>query len=264
MNKEGGVKVTEEKYVEAMKGIKISPEAKQRILTKSIQTNQKQIQEKGTYIMGIKKRVVVVAVAAAMLFSATALAASGIFSSWVGSTSGKANYTSLPSIEQSVKDVGYAPVLIEQFENGYVFSQGQVVENSLTTDSKNSAIEFKSFMFRYVKDGNMVLFSQRQHDPAIQESGTLISSNSGYDFYFTGYTNKVVPTDYELTEDDKHAEACGELVFTYGSDDVSICEVKGLTWTTGDLAFTLTQIDGELSADDMVQMAQYIIAQNEK
>ena len=218
--------MNENKYIEAMKCIEISPETKHRILAKSIKTKQS---NRRYIVMSKKKVVLVAAVAATMILSISAFAASGIISSWFSSSSRNPDYATLPTVEQTVKDVGYAPVLIEKF---------------------------KSFKFEYTKGGDVVILSQ------MPQNGALISSENENDIYFTSYTNKVVPEDYELTEEDKNAEQNGELIFSYGSNEVIISEVKSVSWSVGDLHFNLMQIDGNLSADDLTEMANYILSQN--
>ena len=248
----------ENKYIEAMKCVEISPETKQRILTESIKTKQ----NKESYIMMSKKKIGFIAVAATMILGITAFATSGIISSWYSSSSSTPDYKTLPTIEQSIKDVGYAPILIEEFDNGYIFEDGRIVKNVLTDANNNSAEEFKTFNFHYTKAGDVVILSQGKYNSEMPQSGTLISSESGHNIYFTGYTNKVVPANYKMTEDDKKAEQTGELIFSYGSDEVSISEINSVSWIANDIHFNLMQIDGKLSTDNLVEMANYVISQN--
>ena len=250
--------MNENTYIEAMKSIEISPETKRRILTDSIKLTQ----NKERHIIMSKKKFGLIAIAATMILGITAFAASGAISSWFSSSSDKPDFNTLPTAAQSIKDVGYAPILIERFDNGYVFDNGIVINNEFKDEDNHSVEQFKSFNFTYAKDGDAVIFAQRKYTSEIPPSGTLISSENGNDIYFSAYTNKIVPVDYELTEEDKKAEENGELVFSYGSDEVSISEVMGVSWNTEDMYFQLLQIDGNLSAGDLVEMANYIIAQN--
>ena len=57
---------------------------------------------------------------------------------WTGSSASRADYTSLPTVEQVTKDIGYRPVLIDAFENGYCFKTGNIIKNSFNNRSKNS------------------------------------------------------------------------------------------------------------------------------
>ena len=249
--------MNKDKYIEAMKSIEISPETKRRILTKSIKSKQ----NKERYTMISKKKFGLIAVAATMILGATAFAASGIISSWFSSSSSIPDYNTLPTAAQTINDVGYTPILIEKFDNGYTFDSGHIVENVFEDDSNNSVESFKSFYFQYTKNRDVVTLSQAKYNSEISQDGTLVSSKNGNNIYFSAYTNKIVPPNYELTEEDKIAEQNGELVFSYGSDEISVSEIVAVFWNTDDMYFQLLQIDGNLSADDLVEMADYIISQ---
>ena len=69
--------------------------------------------------MRSKKKILPLLIAATLTIGATAVAATGKISMWTGSSASRADYTSLPTSEQITKDVGYRPVLIDTFENGY-------------------------------------------------------------------------------------------------------------------------------------------------
>jgi len=250
--------MNENKYIEAMNGVELSPEAKCRILIKAVKTKQ----NKENYIMILKKKAILIVAAVAMILGITAFAASGIISTWYMSSSSKPDYKTLPTIEQAVKDVGYAPILIEGFDNGYSFDGGYIINNNLSDDNNKSVEKFKSFSFQYKKGSDTVMLYQGKYNSEMPESGDLVSSENGVDIYFTGYTNKIVPPDYKFTEEDKKAEENGELVFSYGSDKVIISEVNSVSWSAGDMHFNLIQIDGKLSTDVLVQMANYIVSQN--
>jgi len=250
--------MNENQYMKAMECIEISPETKYRILTKSMQAKQ----NKERYSMMSKKKIGLIAVTAAMILGITVFATRGIISNWYSSSSSGPDYNALPTAEQAINDASYAPILIESFGNGYVFEDGRVVENELNDEQNNSIEQFKSFDFSYEKDGDVVTLSQGKYHSEMPQGGTLISSENGTDIYFMGYTNKIVPPNYKLTEEDKKAEQNGELVFSYGSDNVMISEINAISWNVDDMHFNLMQIDGKLSIDALVQMANDIISQN--
>lgn len=58
-----------------------------------------------------------------------------------------------------------------------------------------------------------------------------------------------------MTDEDKAAEKNGELVFSYGSDEVRISTVSTVRWQKGDMHFSLMQIDGNLTEDEMLDTA---------
>ena len=87
----------------------------------------------------------------------------------------------------------------------------------------------------------------------------MVATVDGVDVYYHSYTNKVVPPDYKLTEEDKKAEESGELVFSYGSSEVEIIEVQSVSWKKDGIYYQLLQIDGNLTADELTEMASEVI-----
>ena len=86
--------------------------------------------------MRSKKKILPLLIAATLTIGATAVAATGKISMWTGSSASRADYTSLPTAEQVTKNIGYRPVLIDTFENGYCFKDGNIVKNSFKDDNE--------------------------------------------------------------------------------------------------------------------------------
>ena len=215
--------------------------------------------EKESYIMKSKKKIALIAVAATLVMGITVFAASGIISQWFSSSSSIPDYKTLPTAEQVVKDIGYEAVIIDEFANGYKFDNGSVVDNVLTDDNGKAVEKFKSVTFRYLKDNDEVLFSQDKVNSQVETSGEVVATVDDVDVYYYSYTNKLVPPDYKMTDEDKKAEETGELVFSYGSSKVEIKEIQSVSWKKDDMSYQLLQIDGKLSADELVEMAKEVI-----
>lgn len=245
----------EQDFKNTMNKIQISDEIQNRILEKLKKADYR---KEGLY-MKSNKKISLIAIAAALALGVTVFATSGIVTTWFSSSSSNPEYKSLPSAEQVKSDIGYEPVLIDTFENGYTFKNGSVINNNLTDESGNSVEKFKSVSFKYEKNGDRVIFSQDKFNSELDTDGEIISTVSGTDIYYFSYTNKIVPPDYKLTDEDKKAEENGELVFSYGSSEVEIREVQSVTWIKDGIQYQLLQIDGKLSADDLVNMAEEII-----
>ena len=246
----------EQELKNTMNKIKISDEMQNRILKKVKKANYR---KEGHY-MKSKKKISLIAIAAALVLGITAFATSGMVTTWFSSSSSDAEYKSLPSAEQVKSDIGYEPVLIDTFENGYTFKDGSVIKNNLVDESGNSVEKFKSVSFKYEKNGDRVIFSQDKFNSEQDTEGEIISTVSGTDIYYFSYTNKIVPPDYKMTDEDKKAEENGELVFSYGSSKVEISEVQSVTWRNNGIKYNLMQIDGKLSADELAGMAEEIIS----
>lgn len=207
-----------------------------------------------------KLRTVLIAAIAVMALSVSAFAASGIITRWDSHSWARAEYDTLPTVEQTIKDVGYAAKLIEEFSNGYAFQSGSIVDNNLVDEGGHSAESFKSFNFTYAKDGDEVWFSQDKYESDLGEASSDVAATvDGIDVMYFSYNNKLVPPDYELTEEDKAAEEDGVLVFSYGSDEVTLQVVQCVFWDDGNMHYSFTQMDGALSADELVAMAAEVI-----
>ena len=215
--------------------------------------------EKESYIMKSKKKIALIAVAATLVMGITVFAASGIISQWFSSSSSIPDYNELPSVKQVTKDIGYEVELVDEFANGYKFDNGNIVDNALADETGNVAEKFKSVTFRYEKEGDKVIFSQDKVSSELEPSGEVVSTVDDVDVYYYSYTNKLVPSDYKMTDEDKKAEENGELVFSYGSSKVEIKEVQSVSWKKDGMYYQLLQIDGKLSADELADMATEII-----
>ena len=207
-----------------------------------------------------KKKISVIAAVAVLALGTTVFAASGIISKWYSSSSSDPEYKSLPTAQQVKKDIGYDAVLIGEFENGYAFKDGSIVNNDLADEDGNSVEKFKSVSFDYEKNGDTVIFSQDKFNSKIDMDGNVIKTVDGADIYYYSYTNKIVPADYKMTDEDKKAEADGELVFSSGSSDVQISEVQSVTWVKDNIQYQLMQMDGALSRDELAEMAEEVIS----
>lgn len=210
-------------------------------------------------VMKSRKKFAVVIAAAMLAIGATVFATSGVIKSWNSSSSSRPSYTSLPTAQQCIKDIGYEPVLIGSFANGYRFNDGAVVNNSLKDENNNTVESFKSVSFNYEKNGDEVNLSQDKFNSDIELSGEVVLGIKGVNIYYSCYENKFVPPDYIMTEEDKAAEENGELVFSWGTEDVEIHTIKNVSWNDKGMQFGLMQMDGNLSKDDMIEMANEII-----
>lgn len=215
--------------------------------------------ERNNVIMKSKKKISLIAAAATLVLGVSVFAASGIVSEWFSSSSSTPDYKSFPTEQRVVKDIGYEAVLIDSFGNGYTFKDGNIVNNKLTDESGKAVEKFKSVSFDYEKDGDTVIFAQDKYNSQTDPQGSVIKTVKGTDIYFYRYKNKTVPADYKMTDDDKRAEADGELIFSYGSSDTKIQNVQSVTWTKDGMQYQLLQIDGRLSSDELAEMAEEIL-----
>lgn len=202
-----------------------------------------------------KMRICLIAIAAAFLLGTTAFAISD--GGWFSFR--EKEYSTLPTQQQFAEDVGYEPVLIECFENGYSYSSGSVMDNREIEGEELSEEGFKSAAFVYEKDGDLLFFNQEKSNSPVNNFGSLYKSVEGIELWYYSYTNKLVPADYEPTEADKAAEESGELIISYGPEEISVIEVCSLSWVNDGINYSLMQMDGKLSPQELCRMAEEII-----
>lgn len=216
-------------------------------------------EERKSEIMKSKKKLSIIAAAAVLTVGVTAFAASTVVKTRYSSSLAIPNYKSVPTQAMVVKDIGYAVVLFDRFENGYSFKDGNVEKNNFSDENGKSIEKFKSVSFRYEKDGDIVYLSQGKYNSETETEGNVIATQSGTDIYYYSYTNKFVPADYEFTEEDKKAEENGEMVFSTGSSEVEIANIRSVTWEKDGIKYCLMQMDGKLTPDELSAMAKEII-----
>ena len=115
--------------------------------------------------------------------------------------------------------------------------------------------------FDYQKNGDVVSFEQQKYNSKLIPSGDIIATVNGINLYYVHYINKVVSDDYELTEQDKKDQASGKLVFSYddSASQIDVSQVQSVNWNKDGVQYDLLQIDGKLSAGELVDMAREVI-----
>lgn len=248
----------QEKIKKALSGLRASGDTLTEVLKMTTRMGNETSYKKR--ITGKRAAVFAVAAVLALALGVGALAYSGIITSWSGFSNPADAYTSLPTAQQAVRDGGYAPVLIESFENGYAFESGLVMDNALEEAVGGPAVErFKSFEFTYEKDGDSVTFSQMRYESEMDYAGEIVDTVDGTGVRYYSYRQRFVDADYQLTPEEQAEVDAGELVFGYGIEDPGVHTVQCVTWETGDMHYALTQIDGALRQDALVDMAAEVI-----
>ena len=250
----------QEKIKKALSGLRASGDTLTEVF--KMTTGMRNETSRGKRFTGKRAAIIIAAAVLALALGAGALAYGGVIGSWSGGSSMADAYTSLPTAEQALKDGGFAPVLLGEFENGYVFTRGVVVENVLEEELGSGAIErFNSFDFYYEKDGDLLIFDQMRYESEMDLAGEVIATVDGIDLRYYSYRNRFVDADYQLTPEEQAAVDAGEIIFSYGIEDPGVHTVQNINWDAGDnIHCSMTQIDGALSPEALVDMAAEVIA----
>lgn len=77
--------------------------------------------------------------------------------------------------------------------------------------------------------------------------------------YYDSITNKQVPPDYVMTEEDKAGEAKGDFYISVGSQEVETHQNQSVTWDKDGVRYQILGFDLNLGAEEMFDMAEEII-----
>ena len=209
----------------------------------------------------VKKTVLLVA-ACCMLLGTVGLASSGIISytsawSW---SSGEKDFTKLGELEA---EVGFSVKAIEQFQNGYQFSDMTITNNTGYDENGNAMTHYKGMDFTYKKDGedSLSLNTEQeinmQADTEQKPDEVKIIEGIEVEYYLSTY--KWVTVDYELTEEDKKNMEKDNYFISDGASEISENLVSGVSWVQDGIYYHIGNVHGKTEPEVLFQMAEELI-----
>ena len=208
-----------------------------------------------------KKRFAVVMVSL-MVLATTAFAAGKIAQYTIHSGS-VPDFTQIPTEKQLEKKIGFVPVTMAEFENGYAFVQAHVGNSSAQDEAGTSVKNFKSLMGVYKKDNSQVSV-YAQDFLTLDTTAVPTETANGINLYYSSYTYKIVGLNYQKTEEEKAKEATGELAFGFtnlGDEEPSESFVQSVEFVKDGVQYQVLNMDGTVEQADLMAMAKEIIAQ---
>lgn len=168
-------------------------------------------------------------------------------------------YGELSEVE---RQLGYTVDAVEEFANGYRFDHMELDDVKGKDGEGNEVYAFKSLDIVYKKSGenrvNLVI--EKPVEASVKnESPDAVRVCGDITVYYDTVTNKQVPPDYVLTEEDKAREAEGDFYISVGTQEVEIHQNQTVTWDKEGVHYLLLGFDLNLSAEDMLDMAEEII-----
>lgn len=182
---------------------------------------------------------------------------------WVGHSNHK--YKSFPSQEKILKDVGFSPKYTKSLPGGFEYVNGGVGESKLLDNAEDILTKTKDINLSYERksDKSTIGLSIKQIGEEFldDKESQLVGDFNGINLYYYQQKYKFVPEDYELTEEDKIAIESGELEVSYGTSEISISDVQGLSWYEDGLEYMIMGSDHGFTVEEMLDMATVIIKQ---
>lgn len=219
-----------------------------------------------------KTKVIVIAAAAVMAIGIGigAVASSGTIRVISGGSSSIPTYKELPTAQQLEKNIGITPKIVSEFSNGYVFENATKVNQKIEDISDDGSrvvvqledgkdAKYNSLSIRYKSGDNKITIDTAPADYDIDKEAEETENYNGVSIRYNAFTNKFVPGDYQQTEQDIKDEAEGKYVFSYGTDDIEIHEIQGVTWTQDGIKYHINAMDSPLSEQELIAMAKEVI-----
>ena len=171
-------------------------------------------------------------------------------------------YKSFSDLDKAEAKLGYQVDAVETFENGYRFKSMSVTDVQGEDESGNAVYTFKSMDIHYGRGGDPSISVyiekpvetqvRKQEPQAVRQVGDIT-------VYYDTQIYKFVPPNYELTEEDKAKQESGELAISYGSDKVQVQTCHNVTWYKDGIFYNILGFDVNISAEEMLDMAEEII-----
>ncbi len=199
-----------------------------------------------------KKRIISIALAAALVLAlgATAYAIAGYSRSTATQAMPKAaDYTSLSDLPQVEKDVGYPVAAPERFSDGYVFAGLRVEGEAVFGEDNEALAEYYGVHVTYTKPGAGDRILSLSPALALPGGASAPEPNerrtvNGVEVALSRDHYKLVPEDYEKTEEDLEKEAAGHFYISFSDADgvreneyaFAVFERGGVIYTLMDMA----------------------------
>ena len=246
------------------------PEPTQKFHEKLCHTlDNLEVKEKGKMTKFTFKKGLIIAAAAVLVIGSAAVATQGTTRVISGSSRAVPTYKEIPSAEKLEKDIGITPKMLSQFSNGYTFDSATKVDNAIEdlVDGTERVVvvengkeqKFKSLSISYKSGDDKITLDAEPASFDIEKKSSDADNYNGISIRYNAFTNKFVPGNYQQTEQDIKDEADGKYVFSYGTDDIEIHEVQGITWVQDDIKYHINAMDSPLNQQELIDMAKEII-----
>lgn len=167
------------------------------------------------------------------------------------------SYISCDSYDDLGKEeekAGFDIKSVETFSNGFTFQNaGSGFTNALDMEGNPTEEQYAMLSIGYEKDGKSAVLTAEDGN-IYADAGQETPEGYSIQVY------KFVPPDYTVTEEDKQREAAGEIVISYGSEEVEENVVENYFWQDAGVTYTLTVFDSDLGEAGMQQMVGEVMA----
>ena len=173
-------------------------------------------------------------------------------------------YKSYAQITEAEKTFGHAVDSVEQFDNGYRFTEATISPMEAFDEAGHTIMTVDQLWIDYTKEGSkglsLVLEESREGVNGISDKTPDATKEiDGVTVRFDSYTYKFVPVGYELTPEDKANMQRDDYEISEGSDSVKIAQNDSVRWVKNGVCYDLFGFDTTLDSEAFFKMAEEII-----
>lgn len=207
------------------------------------------------------KKVIIAAAAMCLLVPAAAVAAGRIVSYSTFTSRNDAIKTYGQILEKAPGWLGYTPVTVEKFGNGFSFSEGYLHLVKAQDEESNQVGSFPELTMDYKNGSRAVTFTvSRPLDAGDNNAADSSESFEGITVNYKVDHYKFVPEDYKLTEEDEMRIASGDLLVSYGTEQVELNDISYVYWEQDGTNYLMMSSGGsQVSRADLMEMAKEVI-----
>lgn len=207
-----------------------------------------------------KMKMVVWIAAACMVFGTTVFAAGKIsgYKSWSNTLTEEKD---ISKAREDAEKLGVTLEIPADFSNGYVFDRSNAGGIEGLDEDGNAVVSGKSFEATYCREdaSNIYLNVDPSFEPLVAEECDICKEINGIKVYFYDHIYKFVPSDYELTDEDRENMEKPGYNISYGSDEVEEQKCSGFIFEYEEKVYNILSFDAELSADEWYEMAEELL-----
>lgn len=175
------------------------------------------------------------------------------------------NYqTDFSAVESCAEEAGLNVNALETFTNGYTFQEVGVDKTAAIGEEDQKLYEFPELVISYEKEGlpSVNIYAEDAayyggHDDTLTYDATR--DCDGIEIQCYTVTNKFVPADYEMTDEDQANLDNPNYNLAYGSSEIEITESLNVCWVKDGVYYHMFGFDLTLSAEEMLDMAEEMI-----
>lgn len=229
----------------------------------------KEVENKKTVRLWGKKKLVILVAAVMLILSSVGCYALGTSMYSKGQANALPDTTDFKDVSKITKEAGFSFHAVEHFSNGYSF-QGLRVSTAAEYDEKGKILgeEYHSLIFDYTNgDKKFTLFMKPFGGEILSPKNAVEEKEiEGNQVYFTKYVNKIVPQNYQMTQEDMEREKQGDFGVSCTSDQETIEEMTSytLSWQENEIEYYITDYEGLVSYEDMEEVARQIMNAGKK